>query len=477
LWQQVGSDYDLVGFDPRGSGQSEPRLQCFKSQSPGQEYTIKPFYSHATFMHNTVLDRGYDFPLNVSMDELRQILVPQQRVANAMQKTQHEFCRRSMDDEQVGDDLKYMGTTNVVRDMEAIVTGLDGENAPINFVGGSYGSILGQYLINMFPDRVGRVAIDGIVDPVSWTTEPSYRLNRQWLSSTEDTYNLFFSRCAKAGPEQCLLTKVPNEDPVAIRERLENFLNELYYSPVPVPGALSPTIFTAGQAWKRLFSALKDPDSWPWVARQMAQAMDGDATTLINGFDFRSWHFDMERSGAMCNDGPQFAPSTAEDIVDEYLDVFQNVSRFAFAAIASEQDPGCQYWPVVPRERFVGPWNHSLSNPILVISNTIDPIAPFTSAEFVAGSLGNSSRLLTLDGPGHSLATSSPCVVDYMKAYLANGTLPPEGTVCKLEYEPFPDPRNIIEDDDDEDWHPFNLHALNVRLYEARRKGYLGVTQ
>ncbi|THH27214.1 hypothetical protein EUX98_g6976 [Antrodiella citrinella] len=126
LWHQLGNEYDIVGFDSRGTGESQPKIQCFNNRVAGQEYTNKPFYAHATFLYNTVLDRGYDFPLNITKNKLRQILLPQQRVVDAMQKTQHQVCYRIM-----GDDLKHMGTTNVVRDLDAITTALDGEDAPM----------------------------------------------------------------------------------------------------------------------------------------------------------------------------------------------------------------------------------------------------------------------------------------------------------------------------------------------------------
>lgn len=169
---------------------------------------------------------------------------------------------------------------------------------------------------------------------------------------------------------------------------MEHFLNELYFAPLPAPGALTPSIFTAGQAWRkyirhskdlvysqraaeRILRDLKNPSSWPYLARQLSLAMDGDARSLVDSDTWDRWYFEMERSAVMCNDGPRFAPPTIEELVDEHVDVFLNVSKLAFAALSTEEDPGCQYWPVTPSERFAGPWNHTLGNPVLVISNTV----------------------------------------------------------------------------------------------------------
>lgn len=80
---------------------------------------------------------------------------------------------------------------------------------------------------------------------------------------------------------------------------------------------------------------------------------------------------DLARSAVSCNDQVPFTLAPAEKVVDELLDVFHNVSRFAFSVVTTEPDAGCQYWPVTPPERFQGPWNHTLSNPILILSNTV----------------------------------------------------------------------------------------------------------
>ena len=66
-----------------------------------------------------------------------------------------------------------------------------------------------------------------------------------------------------------------------------------------------------------------------------------------------------------------FAPPSAETIVDAGLDVLENVSKFFWAVIIAEPDSGCQYWPFTPPERYLGPWNKALNNPILIISNTV----------------------------------------------------------------------------------------------------------
>lgn len=113
------------------------------------------------------------------------------------------------------------------------------------------------------------------------------------------------------------------------------------------------------------------PLTWQQASRSLAQAMAGDGGAVLDTAE-SSPHVDsLERRAVTCNDNAPFAPPPAEVVVDELLDVFHNVSRMAFSVVTTEADGGCQFWPVTPPERFGGPWNHTLRNPVLVISNTV----------------------------------------------------------------------------------------------------------
>lgn len=119
--------------------------------------------SYADFKRNTILSRSYDLASNMSMSEARKSLITQHKEAEAFYRTQFQVCKEAM-----GDQLKYMGTSTVVRDMDFITKRLEGDDALMsvlvfvssdncsptlkllsNFYGLSYGTILGQYLVNM----------------------------------------------------------------------------------------------------------------------------------------------------------------------------------------------------------------------------------------------------------------------------------------------------------------------------------------
>lgn len=158
---------------------------------------------------------------------------------------------------------------------------------------------------------------------------------------------------------------------------METFFDDLYLNPIPVSKGARPGLLTSGLARKFFFVILEMPRRWPHAAQVMADAIDGlDASPLLP--DLWDFYQDLERSAVSCNDQPSkemyFNPPTNEEIVEEMLDVAQLVTKFAWGVITTEQDSGCQYWyPNVgePPERFTGPWNPTLLNPMLIVSNTV----------------------------------------------------------------------------------------------------------
>ncbi|KAI0719840.1 TAP-like protein-domain-containing protein [Cerioporus squamosus] len=424
LQQVIGEEYDIIGFDPRGIGQTEPATRCFPTPE-----------ARRAFIANTVIDRGYDVGPNLTDPANRYHLIETQRDADALYKTQFAICGQTM-----GDQLRYMGTSTVARDIDFMTTLLDGKDALINFYGFSYGTVIGQYLANMFPERIGRVAIDGVVNADDWANKPAYKWYRTWLSSTEGAYNVFFEDCAKAGPSGCALAKSSNDSATDIFNRVEDFVNKLYDEPLPVPNATIPGILTNGRARLFWIGNLAVPQGWSNTAQAFAAAMAGDGSAVLDAVNEKEL-VDLERSAVSCNDNKPFAPPKPEDVIDEALFVQQNVTRFGLTITISEPDSGCQFWPVTPPERYLGPWNSTTKNPILIISNTNDPATPISSGEIVHKTLGNSSAFLVLDAPGHtSLSLPSTCTALNTRAFFANGTLPAEGTICQPNSGPFPEP-------------------------------------
>ena len=129
-----------------------------------------------------------------------------------------------------------------------------------------------------------------------------------------------------------------------------------------------------------LLVALERPATWGIRSKYLADAMAGDATELYNmllpDYDLTAPDGDLARLAVSCLDAPrtkvQAEFPTPEMMTDFALAAIRDVSpHFGSSMSWGEPDGGCQFWPVEGPERFTGPWNHTLNNKILIVSNTV----------------------------------------------------------------------------------------------------------
>ncbi|KAJ3995923.1 hypothetical protein F5050DRAFT_1823248 [Lentinula boryana] len=433
LAKLIGDDWDLIGFDPRGIGSTRPTTRCFSSP-----------LSSTAFFANTVIEQGITVSSisDLSSPLLYDELVEQHRQFLAVKEAHAELCGKVM-----GDELRYMGTATVVRDIDFMSKIIEGENKKINYWGISYGSILGAYLVNMLPHRIGYVVIDGIVDPVSWSNEPSHKWPINWIADAEKTYKIFLQDCSKAGPSLCPLTEYKDEHWQNLERRFEDFFDAVARKPIPVPFGNRPGVLTSGGARGLLKIALQRPLDWPKVAKVFSSALTGNATELYNLIVHPLTHdpepYISPRLAVTCLDSPR-PPSpdefpTAEDLTKQGLKALREVSpHFGLSTGVSEPDGGCQYWAVDGPERYTGPWNATLETKMLIISNTADPITPKSSGLLVNSLMPHSSVIIIQDGPGHcSIFMPSLCTAKIQRGYFA-GEMPKNGTVCPVDVATFP---------------------------------------
>ncbi|CCO32649.1 hypothetical protein BN14_06712 [Rhizoctonia solani AG-1 IB] len=103
--------------------------------------------------------------------------------------------------------------------------------------------------------------------------------------------------------------------------------------------------------------------------------------------------------------------------------------------------PFCHRWPVRAVERYTGPWNKTLSNPILVIGNEADPVTPYINAKSVADALGSSAVVIEQGGYGHpSLNMPSNCTISAIHKYLIHNELPKKDKFCETSTKLFVNP-------------------------------------
>ncbi|KAH7341494.1 hypothetical protein B0J17DRAFT_646788 [Rhizoctonia solani] len=408
---KIGGHFDIVAFDPRGT----PGVKCFESRESKDQY-----------YRNTVFELGYIQPPNATSDP-------------------SAFYDINMPNG--GIEMKYMGTSSVARDIDFMATILDGLGAPINYWGQSYGSILGVYLFNMFPDRIGRGMIEGIANPLLWVTQYSHMWMDDWIQDADKSYQWFLDSCIKAGEARCAIAK-GHQSPRSLDSHIEAFIDRVYARPMASSNSIVPAYLTGGVIRSSLYNTLLSPATWTNFTSQLQSAMEGDPAPLLNRLlpDPSRDPLDkaeLARYAITCADSPQFNGTnsfpTPESLARNTLNRIKNISRyFGGSPGTTDIDGGCQFWPVDSAEKFTGPLNKTLANPILIV------ITPLSSAQLVHKLLGNSSRLITVNSTGHGVRFPSLCSTQATLAYFVNGTLPPNLLECQPEYGPFEEPKSKL---------------------------------
>ncbi|ESK91339.1 alpha beta hydrolase fold family [Moniliophthora roreri MCA 2997] len=330
-----------------------------------------------------------------------------------------------------------MNTDYTARDMLRITEAYGREK--IQYWGISYGTVLGSTFASMFPDKVERLVIDGVVDVQDdyYTGE-----RRSLVSDTDDAVRWFFKDCHDAGPEKCSFYESSVE---SIEERLDKLYQSIIRAPVPVRNAgISYGLVDYATLRSVIFSALYAPfDQWSTLATVLADLEKGNGTALFQmAIDaaspgptpplFESNTFEIQ-TAIGCNDG-DVVPSSLEDAEQHYQEALK-VS--GWASMTATLRIRCSSWPSIPKNFFRGPITGNTSYPLLLIGNTADPITPLASAHKVS-KLFPGSVVLQQDSSGHSaLRSPSLCTANAVRAYFVNGTLPEPGTVCPIDGNPF----------------------------------------
>lgn len=377
---ELGDRFDLVGFDPRGVGESTP-LDC---------------RTHLQAMYDA--DPSIDEPADV--DELL--------------GTSEAFVAEC--EERHGDVLPHLSTTDVARDMDVIRRALGEEQ--INYLGYSYGTSIGQEYLRLFPERARAFVLDGLVDH-----EPDG-------IETATTQAIGFERALDAYVADCDADDCGFGVPA--RQAIDEVLAAAEEAPIPAPGADRPA--TPGVVALAFARALYSELLWGSLSSALRDAREGDGTGLVqladeylgrdgdeyaNGFEVyfavncldESWPDDPEAFLDAAREAAEVAPVLGEAIVNDYV--------------------RCALWPVEAAPLEPVPADLEGLGPVLVVSTTNDPATPHENGIAVAEQIPG-AVLLTYDGEGHTIALQGQrCIDDLVLAYLADLEVPPEGTVCR----------------------------------------------
>ena len=299
----------------------------------------------------------------------------------------------------------------------------------------------------MYPDRVGRVVIDGVYD------SHNYR-GSLWNTNLHDSdavLSSFFDFCHQAGPDKCPLYA---SSAAEVRSRFENALHSLEVEPIALSSAIEgPTVITKKNLVSMTFAALYSPLlKFPDVASAVLAVESRNESALValrpkiappyecNCGDVPlPWSSDNEAFNAIaCGDGD--AVTYNAQTYKEYFTTLERSSAFA-AQLWGVHYLQCTEWNVRPKWRYTGPLDAVATNgtahPLLVVSPTYDPVCPLSDAQKVVKRYPGAA-LLVQDSYGHcSPSAPSLCTAKHIRAYFEQGILPEEGTVCTADELPF----------------------------------------
>lgn len=380
----VRSRYDIVGFDPRGVGDTAP-VDC-------------------------VTDKRLD--QIVAMDATPDSEAEERALARTMQGLAKACADRSPEI------LPFVGTRHTARDMDILRAVLGDEK--LHYLGYSYGTYLGALYADFFPDRVGRMVLDGAIDPAADDDE----IVRVQAEGFQQSLRAFVEDCL--GREDCPLQGPPDAAMAQIAKLIED--TEIEPLPTGEDRQVTQALATLGIA-----AALYDAGSWEFLRLALEDALNSQGDGLLILADAYTQREEgkyasnlLEASSAItCMDRRSEADIPA---VRELASRLEQISP-VFGGYVGWSALSCMGWELPPDSR-PGEVHAPGAAPILVVGTTRDPATPLRWAEAMARQL-DSATLLVRDGDGHlAYRKGNKCIDQAIDAYLLQGALPDDGKRC-----------------------------------------------
>jgi pimeloyl-ACP methyl ester carboxylesterase len=379
--QMVGPQYNLVGFDPRGVNNSGPVVDCFPDNPDARTAYEQLFFSDVANASSTSLETQF-----YSADIFG------------------EWCSATIG--QNGTEL-FISTPLVAQDMltyaeaEQKLAGKPETDAKVWYFGVSYGTILGATFASLFPDNVGRLILDGVVDAEDyyhngWSTN---------LFQADEALSTFSTFCYQSGPNNCSMW---GSSPQNISDRLDDIVAGLKYHPIPKTGLDGTT--TTGLA---TYSDLKQLTllavyvplwGFPVLADILSGLENGNNLAFLAGSDLVSEYLlPAQDSDVMikCVDGYGRSNYTTIEDYEDYVELLDSQSKWfgevwpnnaagvLCRSVELQIPEGVEFQGMFPsysdspgnraNRHNLGPLppsSNKTANPILFVSNTIDPVSP-----------------------------------------------------------------------------------------------------
>ena len=271
----------------------------------------------------------------------------------------------------------------------------------------------------MFPDRIGKMVLDGVLNPHEYfhglsaalrphynnITNPLCSSDIEMLTDTDKTWSGFFSGCL-AQPDNCAFTH-RNVSAAELEESVYNLLDAVKYAPIVYNKTLIDYNLLKGVITAQLYT----PSTWPKLAIALDALLSDAPTpeTIDELFFGPNSETDLLEANFGIKCGDKYARADSIDEVQPSLDALAEKSQLIgdLMAMITMQ---CAQWPFEARERYAGDFRAQTREPVLIIGNTFDPLTPLVSARNVSAAL-EGSVLLEHRGYGVSFFQSC-CSID-----------------------------------------------------------------
>lgn len=385
--KKLQASFDVVGFDPRGVGRSTAVTCYTPAQMDAYLYGIPsaPLGSDAWIAEETT--SATDFG------------------AACAAKT--------------GALLAHVDTVSAARDMDLLRAALG--DTKLSYLGYSYGTFLGATYANLYPKKVGRMVLDGALDP----SASNFEVTKTQSMGFESALRAYLQACL--GTKKCPFTGSVDAGMATIA----NLLASVGVSPIRNTDGRelgSTTLLTA------IIYPLYDATAWSYLSDMFASVMQGDAS---EAFGFADAYNDRSKDGTYTDN------QTEAFMAINCLDYAYNADPALMRQQAAELekaapvigkymaygDIGCATWPY----KFTGKRaaiTAAGAAPIVVVGTTNDPATPYVWAQNLARQL-QSGHLVTYTGQGHTAYNkSNACVNDAVDGYLVSGKVPTKDPHC-----------------------------------------------
>ncbi|MBC7291270.1 MAG: alpha/beta fold hydrolase, partial [Actinotalea sp.] len=378
--------YDLVGFDPRGVGSSSA-VAC------GDPAAVDRYLTS-------------DLP------------VRDQASLDAAREAAREFGEACV--EATGPLIEHVDTVSAARDLDLLRAVLGDDR--LHYAGFSYGTLLGATFAELYPQNVGRLLLDGALDPSNSTEQ----LVVGQAVGFEEALWSYVEYCL-AGPG-CPLTGDVDDG----MQQIDGLMSSIEARPLRAGQGRE---LNATMAFYGLVVTLYDDQTWTYLTLALEEAL----TQRSGAIFLELANLYLERTPDGTYGSNQMLAFTAINCLDYPAEEMSYEELDQLARVVEAQAPtfgrdfvmsaGCEAWPV-QSVREPAPVTAEGAAPILVVGTTGDPATPYAWSVALAEQL-SSGVLLTWEGEGHTAyGRAGECVTDAVDAYLVDGTVPEDGTVC-----------------------------------------------